>query len=216
MARFSSSRRGRISESRFEAWASWAVIKTHRALLQVLDCIERLALFIRKRRSAVCVYTRPLRSARFLGTTLTLAGLSPPGCAARCAGSQDFVVPSAQRCPENWTRYPTPALRLPRSTPCHGDHLRGRPSWRKRAGLREPREKLIRIFLSKRICFEVLFNLNRHGFPCGTLTESIWEWISARRQLSLSLIGPHCRHSSPGIMRFMNASNKGTVKAVSP
>lgn len=25
---------------------------------------------------------RPLRSARFLGTTLTLAGLSPPGCAA--------------------------------------------------------------------------------------------------------------------------------------
>ncbi len=47
---------------------------------------------------------RPLRSARFLGTTLTLAGLSPPRCAARCAGSQDFVVPSALRCPENWTR----------------------------------------------------------------------------------------------------------------
>lgn len=111
---------------------------------------------------------------------------------------------------------PVTSLRLPRSTPCHGDHLRGRPSWRKRARLRKPREKIIRIFLPKRICFEVLFNLNRHGFPCGTLTESIWEWISARRRLSLSLIGPHCRHSSPGIMRFMNASNKGTVKAVSP
>ena len=26
----------------------------------------------------------------------------------------------------------------------------------------------------------------------------------------------HCRHSFPGMMRFMNSSNKGTVKAVSP
>jgi len=35
-----------------------------------------------------------------------LIPIIPTGCAARCAGSQDFVVPSAQRCPENWTRYP--------------------------------------------------------------------------------------------------------------
>jgi len=42
---------GRTSESRFEAWASWAVIKTHRALLQVLDCAEGLALFIKKKKS---------------------------------------------------------------------------------------------------------------------------------------------------------------------
>jgi len=48
---FLSSRRGRTSESRFEAWASWAVIKTHRALLQVLDCAEGLALFIKKKKS---------------------------------------------------------------------------------------------------------------------------------------------------------------------
>ena len=115
---------------------------------------------------------------------------------------------ASPRCPQ--------ALRLPRSTTCWRDHIRGRPPWRKRSRLRKPRKKIIRIFLPKRICFEVLFNLNRHGFPCGTLTESIWEWISARRRLSLSLIGPHCRHSSPGIMRFMNASNNGTVKAVSP
>jgi hypothetical protein len=33
----------------------------------------------------------------------------------------------------NWTRYQLPAtsLRLPRSTACHGDHLRGRSSWGK-------------------------------------------------------------------------------------
>jgi hypothetical protein len=48
---FLSSRRGRTSKSRFEAWASWAVIKTHRALLQVLDCAEGLALFIKKKKS---------------------------------------------------------------------------------------------------------------------------------------------------------------------
>jgi hypothetical protein len=30
----------------------------------------------------------------------------PTGCAVRCTGSQYFVVPSAQRYPENWIRYP--------------------------------------------------------------------------------------------------------------
>ena len=31
--------------------------------------------------------------------------------------------------------------------------------------------------------------MDRLGFPCGTLTKPIWEWILARRQLSLRLIG---------------------------
>ena len=117
---------------------------------------------------------------------------------------------------ENWTRYPPSSASTPSIHALSWRSPLRSPVLAKAVSTTQTPRKNNQNILAQANCFEVLFNLNRHGFPCGTLTESIWEWISARRRLSLSLIGPHCRHSSPGIMRFMNASNKGTVKAVSP
>ena len=67
------------------------------------------------------------------------------------------VAVASPRCPQ--------ALRLPRSTPCHGDHLRGRQAWGKRARLRKPREKIHLLSLPRRILIQLTCRMHS-GFKC--------------------------------------------------